>query len=91
MDYTNVAILQNDKQFICDCGMVYKYRQGLYKHQKRCLKLQPENNIDNLTDNQLIINLLQQNGELQKSLIELSKEKTITHNKTFNLQFFLHP
>lgn len=56
MDYTNVAILQNDKQFICDCGMAYKYRQGLHKHQKRCLKLQPENNIDNLTDKQLIIN-----------------------------------
>jgi hypothetical protein len=93
LDYTNVAnvaILQNDKQFICDCGMAYKYRQGLHKHQKRCLKLQSENNIDNLTDKQLIINLLQQNGELQKSLIELSKEKTITNNKTFNLQFFLN-
>jgi hypothetical protein len=53
---------------------------------------------DSLTDKQLIINLLQQNAELQKSLIELSKEKTITnnnnttnsHNKTFNLQFFLN-
>ena len=93
------VILQNNKQYICDCGMVYKYRQGLHKHHKTCLK--PENNIDidSLTDKQLIINLLQQNGELQKSLIELSKEKTITtnsnnntnsHNKTFNLQFFLN-
>jgi hypothetical protein len=93
-----VAII---KQYICDCGMVYKYRQGLYKHKLTCLQqMQPENNIniDGLTDKQLIINLLQQNGELQKSLIELSKEKTIntnntninSHNKTFNLQFFLN-
>jgi hypothetical protein len=91
-------IIKDDKQYICDCGMVYKYRQGLYKHHKTCFK--PDNNINNidsLTDKQLIINLLQQNGELQKSLIELSKEKTITnsnntnsHNKTFNLQFFLN-
>jgi hypothetical protein len=101
MDYANVAnvaILQNCKQYICDCGMAYKYRQGLYKHHKTCLK--PENNIDSLTDKQLIINLLQQNGELQKSLIEFSKEKTITnnianittnsHNKTFNLNVFLN-
>jgi hypothetical protein len=89
--------IPDDKQYVCDCGMVYKYRQGLYKHHKTCLNLQPENNIDNLTDKQLIINLLQQNGELQKSLIELSKEKTIINNSNntnsnnkFNLQFFLN-
>ena len=97
MDYKNVTkvakAIENVKQYICDCGMEYKYRQGLYKHQKTCLK--PDNNIDNLSDKQLIINLLHQNGELQKSLIELSKERTITnntnsHNKTFNLQLFLN-
>lgn len=50
----------------------------------------------------LIIQLLKQNGDLQKSLIELSKEKNITtsnshntnntncHNKQFNLNFFLN-
>ena len=103
MDYKKASksvILQNSKKYICDCGMEYKYRQGLYKHQTSCLQQIHATNddIDNLTDKQLIINLLQQNAELQKSLIELSKEKTITnninttnsHNKTFNLQFFLN-
>ena len=91
----------------CDvCFKSYKSRVGLWKHKKKCITtvniltktLLPET-ID-ITDKQLIINLLQQNCELQKSLIECSNEKYITnnianvttnsHNKTFNLQFFLN-
>jgi hypothetical protein len=46
-------------------------------------------------DTNLIIELLKQNQELQKSLIELSKEKSITNNnitnnKTFNLHVYLN-
>ena len=44
-----------------------------------------------------LIEMSKENGELQKSLIEISKEKTITnntntnsHNKTFNLNFYLN-
>ena len=88
-------VLQDNKQYICDCGMVYKYRQGLYKHHKTCLNLQPENNIDNLTDKQLIMKLLQENTEMRKALVEISKTSTINSNNTnsnnkFNLQFFLN-
>jgi hypothetical protein len=89
------GVLQDNKQYVCDCGMVYKYRQGLYKHHKTCLNLQPENNIDNLTDKQLIMKLLQENTEMRKALVELSKTSTINSNNTnsnnkFNLQFFLN-
>jgi len=86
----------------CICGKTYTHRQSLYKHKLSC-KLIPssQNNnfpptYDNLDDKSLIIQLLQQNQELQKSLIELSKEKTInnsinnSNNKTFNLQLFLN-
>jgi hypothetical protein len=83
------------KTFACECGRNYKERTGLWKHKKIC----SAKVAINITDkDSIIINLLQQNAELQKSLIELSKEKTITHNnnttnshnKTFNLQFFLN-
>jgi hypothetical protein len=88
--------------YICICGKTYNHRQSLYKHKLSCktLETSPNNNLppnyDNLDDKSLIIQLLQQNQELQKSLIELSKEKTInnsinhSNNKTFNLQFFLN-
>jgi hypothetical protein len=49
-------------------------------------------------DTTFVIELLKQNQELQKSLIELSKEKTVTNNsvnnnsnnKTFNIQVYLN-
>jgi hypothetical protein len=94
---------EKEKDHNCICGKKYKYDSGYCRHKKICSVVHPENscteNIDGLTDKQLIINLLHQNAELQKSLIELSKEKTITTNNSnnsinsnnkFNLQFFLN-
>jgi hypothetical protein len=87
------------------CNRLYKNRSGLWRHKiKGGCSINISNNEDNdtnnpndLTDKQLIINLLQQNGELQKSLIELSKEKMIINNNTthiknnnFNLNVFLN-
>jgi hypothetical protein len=84
------------------CNRLYKNRSGLWRHKiKGGCSINISNNEDNdtndLTDKQLIINLLQQNGELQKSLIELSKEKTIINNNNtthiknnFNLNVFLN-
>ena len=90
---------------ICEkCNKKYKSRVGLWKHKKQCINIKEDtlestniiHSISNTTDKDaLIIQLLKQNGELQKSLIELSKEKTVTNNtsnnnKTFNLNFFLN-
>jgi len=98
-------------KYSCQCGKKYKHRQSLHKHTKFCQQYY-DNDSDNdknttnaydklnsftdIHDKGLIIKLLQHNNELQKSLIELSKEKSVnnthnnSHNKTFNLQFFLN-
>jgi hypothetical protein len=96
---------------ICICGKKYKHKQSLFTHKKKCQTILAVNNVSHTTANfepkienhdqldkeLLIIQLLKQNQELQKSLIELSKNSiNITnntnnsHNKTFNLQFFLN-
>ena len=98
------------KKYTCSCGKEYSFRQGLYLHKKKCKE---QNNSDNESVNketnsqitpELIMSVLQQNKELQqmlieqnKTIIELSKNNSITnnntnnsHNKTFNLQFFLN-
>jgi hypothetical protein len=65
---------------------------------------QNQNQQQPIIDTTFVIELLKQNQELQKSLIELSKEKTITNNntvnnsinnsnnnnKTFNIQVYLN-
>jgi hypothetical protein len=85
------------KIFLCECGKKYKYSQGLSKHKLTCIKHSQQQ--QPIIDANLIIELIKQNQELQKSLIELSKEKTITNNsinnsnnnnKTFNIQVYLN-
>jgi len=101
---TNNSILSpKTPVHICDCGKEYKYRQGLSIHKKQCIKttnLEPVTNITNISP-ELIIEIIKQNNELQKQILELCKNTTTTnntnntvnnnsHNKTFNLQFFLN-
>ena len=84
----NDQVPKKEQEYNCICGKKYKYDSGYCRHKKICSVIHSKTscteNIDSLTDKQLIINLLQQNCELQKSLIELSKEKTITNNNTNN-------
>lgn len=99
-------MIQNDTEnnaknatpdFQCACGRIFTYHSGLWRHKQKCQNAIEE--LSNMDDKKLIITLLKQNQDLQKSLIEISKEKGITnnnqthtnsHNKTFNLQFFLN-
>jgi hypothetical protein len=87
------------QKFVCPmCDKEYESNNGLWKHKKKCDKEIIIDGINIKDKDALLIHLLKQNGELQKSLIEMSKEKSITnnninnnsHNKTFNLQFFLN-
>jgi len=97
-------------KYVCKkCNKTYISRNGLWNHKKKCLVIVEDdeliddetNKVIDLKDkDSLIIHLLKQNGDLQKSLIEMSKEKSIntnhtnshnhSHNKTFNLNFFLN-
>jgi acetone carboxylase gamma subunit len=100
--------------FYCDCGKIYKDYSGLWRHKKKCIveetKEDQKDSNNNEISPELIMSVLQQNKELQtmlmeqnKTIIELSKNNSITnnnnnintntinsHNKTFNLQFFLN-
>lgn len=79
----------------CDsCGRRYVNNSGLWKHKKIC------DTTDEPNDKQLIMTLVKQNSELHAKVIELCKtgitnninttNTTNSHNKTFNLQFFLN-
>ena len=91
-------------KFICGCGCEYKHRQGLWKHKKKCSIInnaenaEKQNEIKMLTE--LVKDVVKQNQDLTNKLFEVCKNgtnNTITnntntnsHNKTFNLQFFLN-
>ena len=85
------------------CDKKYKYRQGLSKHKKQCAQVESVTTNNTSITPELIIEIIKQNQEFKtllveqnKSIIELSKNSSITnntvnsYNKTFNLQIFLN-
>ena len=88
-------------EFLCsNCNKTYKARTSLWYHKQKCNINSCDVNLNSDTDFKItpmmFYDLLKQNNELQKSLIELAKEKGPTtiynksNNKTFNLQVFLN-
>ena len=85
--------------FTCECGKVYKFDSGYYRHKKTCNSL--DNNNSDMNNKDLVLYLMKENTELkqmmmetQTQVVELLKKgtnnNTNSHNKTFNLQFFLN-
>ena len=90
-----------DNRFLCKCGKVYKHMSSLCKHKNTCDFKEAENKPSSteITDKELIFMLLKQNTQLIEQNAEFVKNgthnttnshNTISHNKTFNLQFFLN-
>ena len=99
-------------ELICKCGKNYLTNSGLWKHKQKCKKENIEQNIENIdhkinnndiSKEQLIVMLINQNTELIKEtsefknlMMEVIKNgthnttHTNSHNKSFNLNFFLN-
>jgi hypothetical protein len=88
--------------FMCSCGKQYNYRQGLSRHNKIC-NITQSNNTNN-DDNDVkelkvfMKYLMEENSEMKTMMMEVIKNGTYnnstnttnSHNKSFNLQFFLN-
>jgi hypothetical protein len=81
------------KNFVCECGKYYTYRQGLNVHRKKCFS---KNSSDK---NELIEYLIKENSNLKTMVLDVCKQiqpnNQITNNinsnnKTFNLNVFLN-
>jgi len=86
----------------CECGRMYKYDSGYYRHKKECKlniqtnEKQPDDKKTSAIDkDELIISLLKQNSELLE-IVKNGTHNTVntthtnSHNKAFNLNFFLN-
>jgi hypothetical protein len=87
------------------CGKKYNDRTGLWRHKKKCCNEtnNQTSQLSELNKDELIIALLKQNAELikgqQEMFVKLTENginnnsnntTTNSHNKAFNLQFFLN-
>jgi len=103
---SKVATMDSEKSqtYQCICKNIYKYESGYYKHKKKCIA-SVDKSEQEPSEKELILLLLKDNKALQELVIEQSKSMmeickngtnsnnhntTHSHNKTFNLQFFLN-
>ena len=89
-------------KYECECGKIYKYDSGYYRHKKKCLGVNTIISNDDPSEKELILMLIKQNSQLIQQNADLVKNgthntinsnnsnNTNSHNKTFNLQFFLN-
>ena len=70
--------IKNIKQYICDCGNVYKFHSGLYRHKKHCFN---KDDLNNENEQQKLIDyLLKENSEFKQLMIDQNKQM-IEQNK----------
>ena len=102
---------KKEQTYLCSkCKKCFQTNSGLWKHNKICNVSENDTNetaiqeLNNQITPELVMSILHQNKEFQqmlieqnKTIIELSKNNSITnngninsHNKTFNLQVFLN-
>ena len=94
------SIKQIERKYSCDfCQKCYESRNGLWKHNQKCIAEPEETTQDNNpTDKDLIMLLIKENSELKSMMMEVIKtgthnttnNTTNSHNKAFNLNFFLN-
>jgi hypothetical protein len=75
----------------CVCGKRYVDNSGLWRHKRKCITILNKNKdtTDKDTTNKnkdMVLILLNQNNELQRQIIEMSKDKTININNINNTQ-----
>ena len=92
---TNETYLKQEssKKFVCFCNKSFNSRTSLWRHKNKCIE---EKIHEEPSDKELIMMLIKQNSQLIEKNAELIKNgthnttNTNSHNKTFNLQFFLN-
>ena len=100
----NKPFLSSNKIACENCEKCFNDRSGLWRHKKKCVEPEENKKSDNIVTNELlclITELVKSNTCVQNTMMELCKQQIMTqsnnttthinsHNKSFNLQFFLN-
>jgi hypothetical protein len=84
---------QKSQQYECNCGELFNSRTTIWRHKKKCDGNKIAESIS--SDKDIIMMLIKDNNELKNMMMEVIKNgtnniTTNSHNKSFNLNFFLN-
>ena len=91
-------------EYSCKCGNIYKHKSGLSRHKKICniynINTEKNNSEKSTSDKDIIMMLIKEHSEIKSLIMDVIKNgmihnsnnttNTNSHNKAFNLQFFLN-
>ena len=75
-------VLKNPRIYECNCGNIYKYRQGLCSHRKKCMNT-PTIKIEGVKNDinaSIVLEIMKENQEFKNMLIE--QHKTVVELQT---------
>ena len=93
---------KNEVNYCCEnCGKEYNDRSGLWRHKKKCnfgKKTESTTQKNETSDKEIMVALIKDNSEIKNMIMEVIKNgthntnttHTNSHNKAFNLNFFLN-
>jgi hypothetical protein len=93
------AEVKKNAEYNCKCGKKFVTSSGLWKHETKGTCENKESSKDDIiTNDKLVEYLMKENSELKQIIIEVCKNVNVSnntthtnsHNKTFNLNFFLN-
>ena len=99
---SNELVPKSSLAYQCEkCNKTYCDKSGLWRHNQKChidIINTPEQSNNYVVDTDLVMLLIKENSELKNMMMEVLKTgthntnntHTNSHNKTFNLQFFLN-
>ena len=76
----NTEEKKTNKTYNCKCGRIFLTSSGLWKHEQKCGLYKP----DNLSDSNLIIQLIKQNQDFKELLIEQNTKMVDTFSVAFS-------
>jgi len=91
---------ETEKLSCKNCNKSFKSRAGLWKHSKKCYQKEETDEEASYKNDKIIEYLMQENKEIKEMILEIVKNGTMSHshntthtnshNKAFNLNFFLN-
>ena len=105
---------KSHKMYQCECGKIYKYDSGYYRHKKLCKQINnikefsediPIESNNDILNKDLIMMIIKENSELKTVILDQqnlmmkvlengthnnNNNTSNSHNKAFNLNFFLN-
>jgi hypothetical protein len=76
-------------QYMCECGRIFSYHSGLWRHKKKCKDNKDDEELEKLvsehngpTDKELMMMLIKDNSEMKKMMMEVIKNGTHNTNNS---------